>query len=374
MTKRIVVVGAGFLGLSVARSLRKTLSRKDKIVLIDPKDHFLFTPRLIDALAGRADESVCKTDLKSLAQREGFTFIQGKVTEIRRDDKSITFIKDGHRRLETLPYHILVLGQGAGVNDYGIEGVVKETYPLKTWDDILRIRRQIKTLDERHCPLSFAVVGGGASGIEALFALKRYADNICGDRASYHVVEGAPQILNGFPQEAINLGRQLLKKEGVTVLEGEGVKVVDSEGITTTTGRRIKTDLILWTAGIKPNVIPLSPEATHGPGGFFFVDHFLRLDGHTFAAGDVVTYKEQNITVPKNAQTALLMAETVAYNVRQTLKGRRLKPFHYRSIGNILVFGDTGMIDLKHMAIKTRFAPVVRDLFYRYRHWQITGR
>ena len=132
MNKRIVIVGAGFLGLSVARSLRKTLTHAYEIVLLDTKDYFFFTPRLIDALAGENIESVCKTNLHDLAQRDKFTFIHGEVREVHRKEQTISFTKIDHDRSETLSYDILVLCQGTRTNDYGIDGVTKETCPLKS--------------------------------------------------------------------------------------------------------------------------------------------------------------------------------------------------------------------------------------------------
>ncbi|MEK7115915.1 MAG: FAD-dependent oxidoreductase, partial [Patescibacteria group bacterium] len=236
-----------------------------------------------------------------------------------------------------------------------------------------------RTAGEARALLSFIVVGGGASGVESLFALKRYLERHCGTHAprlraylSFALLEAGPQILNGFPQAIVAGAMKELERNGVRVHVGEAVSCIEDHCVIRKEGERMPASLTIWAAGILPNVIPLSPEVHRDAHGCLITDQYLQLEPRIFAAGDAVTHQARTVTVPKNAQTAMRMSHTIVENAIRSLSGKSLLPFHYTARGSILVVGSKGFIDLRAFAIKTRFAALLRDLFYRYRHWQMT--
>jgi len=99
--------------------------------------------------------------------------------------------------------------------------------------------------------------------------------------------------------------------------------------------------------------------------GFILTDRSLRLDDHTFAAGDAVTFRDKQVVVPKNGQTARLMGLLLAENIIRTLEKRPLKHFHYFSKGTLLIVGQTGFFDVHFWVFKSRWMVAFRDFFYR---------
>ncbi len=391
MSRRVVIVGAGFVGTQAARLLGKKCSRKSvDVVLVDPKNDFVFTPRLIDALAdGSSDKHWMERPLRHLAREHGFSFVQGMVTSIDRASKTV-LLRELHEKKREMGYDVLVLCAGAHVASFGIPDAEKYALHIKLPEDVRKCHDRIMSLltqardasDDRSRRelLTFSVVGAGPSGIESLFAIKSFVRSWCRTHqknllpfTSFSLIQASPQILPGFSLAVINEALRALQLEGVSVYTGDAVKRVEEYAIETALGRRIPSRLTLWSAGIEPTVPPITPPIRLDARGGIEVDAYLRVADDIFAAGDAVTYRERNLVIPKNAQTALLMAKVIVQNVARTLANRPLVPFHYRSKGTILTLGNTGIVDIKHVAIKTKLALFLRDLFYKMRMRDITG-
>lgn len=389
MPVRIVIIGAGFVGLPAARTLKARLGNDADVLLIDRKDHFLFAPRLVDALAGDVREEQIMTDLRLIADRCDFRFLQSDVERIDRKTKEVILsISKIPHKTKRIPYDILILGQGARTTYFGVPGSEEFTVSLKQIEDVYQIHERVhecvdrakrmKDTKERRAALSFVVVGGGASGVETVFALMRYLDTHLQRHApklrglpSYTLLDAGPQILNGFPPRIVKGAMKELERNKIRVMTGAAVSCVENLCVIRKE-ERMPSAMTIWAAGVLPNVIPITPEVHRDSKGCFITDHDLRIDPSIFAAGDAVTHQSQTVTVPKNAQTAMRMSRTIVENVIRTMENKPLTPFTYTSLGTILVTGSKGFVDLKAFQIKTRLAALLRDGFYRYRHWQIT--
>jgi NADH dehydrogenase len=386
----IVIIGAGFVGLSTARQLRKQKPSLS-ITLIDAKDTFLFTPRLIDALQSTDyPREAYRADLRAIAKNEGFTFIQGYVNAIDRAAKKIEYIPSTSNEVkETLTYDLLVLAQGAQPCFYGLPGVAVQSLPLKTEEDLHHIHDRVRTLlketdtltsdQEKKRRLAFAAVGAGPSGVEAICALKLFTEALCDSQypslkphLSWTLLQGGPQILPGFPMKLVNGAKTALERQGISVQTGVSVTGMN-KGEILTAQNSIPANLILWTAGIEGVNLNISPTIQTERGGYLPVDHTFYLAPHIFAAGDTVLYRESNVVIPKNAQTAMQMAKTVTKNIIHTLENRPLVSFRYASKGNIITVGHTGFLDAKYFVLQTRFSLFLRNFLYRLRFWQMTG-
>ncbi len=387
--KRILVVGAGFAGVLAARRMAKTLRSQAKVTLINAKDHFLFAPRLIDLLEDPDTKVPYRADLASIAKRDGFTFLQATVTSVKRDRRIVT-IKDGDGKEKDLPYDHAVICPGARTNYYHIDGAEENSFDLKDLDSIKKIHARVQELitdskatkSDTTCRsmLTFVVVGGGASGIEAAFALKNYCEKLIEESApecqkflSFVVAQAAPQLLPGFPDSVVDGAVSEITRHGVSVMIGEPVTKVENGSLTTARGGMLPAGLILWCAGLRPVPITFVPETAHDHGGFLVTDRNLAIDERTFAAGDAIMFRHEQVVAPKNGQTAEMMGMAVADNVIRSIRGQSLKPFHYWSKGTILTLGHTGYIDLPYFIIKTKLAIWLRDRFYRRVFRKVTG-
>ncbi len=387
----IVIIGAGFVGLSTARQLRKQKPSLS-ITLIDAKDTFLFTPRLIDALqSSEYPREAYRADLRTIAKDEGFPFIQGYVSNVDREAKKIEYIPSTSNEVkETLSYDLLVLSQGAQPCFYGLPGVAEHSLPLKTEDDLHHIHDRVRTIlkeaetlpsdQEKKRHLAFAAVGAGPSGVEGICALKLFVETLCDKdfpslkpHLSWTLIQGGPQILPGFPTKLVNGAKIALERQGISVQTGVSVTGMN-KGEILTAQTSIFANLILWTAGIEAVNLNISPKIQTERGGYLPVDHTFVIAPNIFGAGDAVLYRESNVVIPKNAQTAMRMAKTVTQNIINTLENQPLKTFRYSSKGNIVTVGNTGFLDAKYFILKTPFALYLRNFLYRLRFWQMTGK
>lgn len=388
MSQRIVIVGAGFVGVRTATLLRRLAPGEVDVVLIDAKETFLFAPRLIDALAGQTDGAYQTAKLKTLASKHHFRFVQGIVTNLDQHERRVFIAKPVTNEITPLPYDWLVLAQGANTNYFGIPGAEAYAFPFKSSDhitaihhraqDLLNLATQETDVDAQQRLLSFVVVGGGPTGIEAVCALRTYVLKLARELyadfvplISFTLVQAAPQILIGFPLHVVQKTIDELTRQNIRIIIGDPVVKVTERFLLTTQNQRIDSALVLWCAGIQSNGVTCFPTLHYEPNGCLVTNHFLQSSDRIFAAGDGIIFRDRNVTVPKNAQTAMLMANTLADNILHAMRNQPLKPFHYRSKGNLITLGETGIIDLKAFSIKTSLTPWVRDLVYRYRFEQL---
>jgi len=263
---RIVVVGAGFAGLLATKRLALRLGSSADVLLINQADYFLFSPRLIDVLQDRSENLPFRSDLGELAKRHGFRFLQATVGEIDRTAKTLVCTQpDG--TVETISFDIVVVSPGATTNYYNTPGAKEFTIDLKTFDSVLKIRERVvqiferalaaTTDEEKRRLLCFSVIGGGASGVEAMFALKTHVEKYLAAQTpelkkflSFILVQAAPQLLMGFPDAIVDGAISQLHRQGVSLFVSEPVVRVTETGFETVHGRMVPSGLILWCAGL----------------------------------------------------------------------------------------------------------------------------
>ena len=167
MNQRILILGGGFGGLFTALGL----GGKQDVTLVSDEDHFLFKPMLYEYLSGEVEAWHIAPDYRELID-EGTNFIRGEVAAIDLDTRKVTLVN----RSEPISYEVLVIALGAVTNYAGVEGAEQFTLPFRTLNDASRLRRRMTEALDRVPPasapqdtrgkLTFAVVGGGASGVE----------------------------------------------------------------------------------------------------------------------------------------------------------------------------------------------------------------
>ncbi len=383
--KHVLIIGAGFAGYLTAKNLAARSKGSIQITLVDPKDHFLFAPLLIDVLQGDMKSEDISIPLAEAAQKHGFRFMQGRVSRIRRaEHKATVETADGEQELS---YDILAVAPGATTNYYGNTSAEQSALPLKTLKDAARLRSRIEwavkeamateDLTKRQALLSFCVVGAGATGIEALCSIQDIAYETAVQMPTlrsdmrFHLFQAATQILPGFPMRMVSFALAECERRGFVVHCGVPVSEVTETSISCANGSRFDASCILWSAGLAPNVVAVDSEFPK-TGPWLNVDAFLRIADDVFAAGDIVSASYQKVMVPKNAQTARLMAQVMAENIWRTLTARQdLKAFTYFSKGTLLVMGQNGYADFRLFGLPGSWVGKVRKLFYRVMLWQM---
>jgi NADH dehydrogenase len=345
-----VIVGGGFGGLFTALDL----AGAGEVTLISPEDHFLFTPMLYEYLSGEVESWHIAPYYKELLDTS-IDFIRGEVTDIDLKSREVA-VRGGESRIS---YDVLVLAIGGVTNYWNIKGAEEFALPFRkiAHADALR-QRMIDALD--HVPpdlspqdarraLTFAVVGGGASGVE----LSTKMGDLLRDAFKRRALRGEPRVMviemgdsvvPGMGDEIRAFVEDALKESRVEVHTRTSVTHVHKDGFTIEHDGE-QTDVeaagVVWTAGVRVNPLIEKLDVEKDRRGLIIVEPTLQVRGHesVFALGDIAFYKDVIPTLAGTAQLANQEASLVASNIKALLDGRRLHARHFVELGEAVSLG-----------------------------------
>src|SRR5437588_6505928 len=347
---KIVIIGGGFGGLFTALDLSGT----GDITLINDEDHFLFKPMLYEYLSGEVEAWHIAPDCKELLNDQA-KFIRDAVTNIDLDSQTVSL--ETHR--ETLSYDILVFAPGAVTNYAGVSGAEQFALPFRTIDDANRLRRRMTDALDRVQPdaapqdtraaLTFAIVGGGASGVELSTKMADLLRDAVKRRAlrgepRVIIIEMADRLVPGMGEEIREFVDRALEESRVEVHTRTRVARVTQKSLTLEhNGRETEIEAagVVWVAGVRINPLIENLNIEKGKRGLIVVEPTLQLRGHdnVFALGDIAFYPDVFPTLAGTAQLALQQARLCARNVRAFLSGEELKGKHFVELGEAVSLG-----------------------------------
>ena len=355
----VVVIGGGFAGLWATRALAGAPVR---ITLLDRGNHHLFQPLLYQvATAGLSAPNIAAPLRQILRRQQNVTVLLGEVDRILPDEKQVR-LDDGR----TLGFDCLLLASGATHAYFGHDAWAAYAPGLKTLDDALDIRRRILTAFERAeteedperraAWLTFAIVGGGPTGVELAGTLAEIARHtLHGEfrradprKARVLLLEAGPRVLSGFPESLSEKARAQLQKLGVEVRTGVPVAAIDAGGVQLG-DERIAARTVLWAAGVAASPLARDLDVPLDRAGRVIVQPDLSVPGHPeiFVAGDLASVLYKGVPVPGVAPAAKQMGRHVAQAIRARLQGRTPPPFRYRDFGNLATIGRmAAVVDL----------------------------
>lgn len=369
---RIIVIGGGFGGLEVVRSLKHV---KAQVVLFDRYNHHTFQPLLYQvATSGLETSSIVFPLRKRFSYRPNFYFRLGEVTHIRPEENLIeTSIGKAH-------YDYLVVATGASTNFYGMLDVEKYGMAMKTIEDAIQLRNNILRNMEKalltddqelmNSMMDYVIVGGGPTGVELAGALSELKHNVFPkdykeldlSHMDINLIEAGPRLLNGMSEKASAKALEYLEKMGVKVRLNCAVKSYDGYTVQFNTGDKIITRSLIWAAGVKGNPIDGLKEENITRGNRVQVDAFNRVKGfnNIFAVGDVALM-DGDESFPKGhpqmAPPAMQQGKLVAKNIARLMDERPMKPFRYKDGGSMATVGrNKAVVDMKQFKTQGFFA------------------
>jgi len=331
-----VIVGGGFGGLYTALALAER-RHHPPLLLIEPREHFLFLPLLYELLSGELRRWEVAPRYDTLLAGRGIAWLRDGVTRI--DTAAHTLETQSGRRLD---YGQVVLATGARSHSFGIPGVTEHALQFRTLADVDRLRERVTQLQQRRRPLQrLAVIGAGPSGVELACKL---ADLLAGAA----VIELIEQGSTPLPQaRAFNREQAVLALQRRDVRLRCGCRVLavgpDHLSLASSDGEkpeRLPVDSAVWTAGLAFAPPALHPDAAKDRSGRLLVDPTLRLQGEraVFALGDIAALPDAT-PLPVTAQVALQQASCLAENLLQARRGGELQSFHFQDLGEMLSLG-----------------------------------
>jgi len=352
MIHHVVIVGAGFAGLSLAQALGGTPLR---VTVVDRRNYHLFQPLLYQvATADLAPSEIAQPVRRILGRHQNITVLLGEVDHLDPKRKEIGV--NG----KALAYDTLVLATGATHGYFGHPEWARFAPGLKTLDDARRIRGQIllafekaemeRDPVERERLMTFAIIGGGPTGVEmagaiaglARQALVRDFHHIDPSKARILLIEAAPRILGPFPEDLSAYAENALRKLGVTMLTGRPVEDVNERGITLG-GEFIPTATVVWAAGVAASPVGQWLHVDTDRSGRVPVAPDLSVPGldDVYVLGDLaLSMDEHGKPLPGLAQVAHQQGRYLGKALpARILRNETPPPFRFHSRGNLAVIG-----------------------------------
>ena len=349
---QVLIVGAGFGGLSAAQALAKA---PVDVTVVDRRNFHLFQPLLYQVATAALNPSDVAWPVRSILSRQANTrVLLGEVGGIDPAQRQVQ-LTDGRQ----LGYDWLILATGATHNYFGNDRWAPIAPGLKRVDDATLIRRRIllaferaeNTEDaaQRRRLMTFAIIGAGPTGVELAGAIAELSKKALA--SDFHaidprdarivLIEGAPRMLGAFPQSLSDYARRALERLGVEVWLGKQVMECDPTGVTAS-GERLEAATILWAAGVAASPAARWLGAPADRAGRVQVQPDLSVPDHDhiFVIGDTALVLQDGKPVPGVAPAAKQAGAYVAQLIRAAVGGKpKPAPFHYKDFGNLATIG-----------------------------------
>lgn len=369
--KRIVIVGGGFAGLTLARYC---LKHDFQIVLIDKNNFHQFQPLFYQVAMCGLEPSSIAFPLRKVFQKKSNVFI--RITEVDHIDyqKKRLHTEYGH-----VNYDYLVIATGADTNFYGNERIMKNAIPMKSVSEALSLRNAIlqdyeqaltiPDFDKRQEYLDIVIVGGGPTGVEvagALAEMKKYIlpkdyHEMNVDEVDIYLIQSSSRLLKDMSEKASTKAEEFLKALNVIVKKNLRVQDFDGTTVYMNDGTTIKARKVIWAAGIKGNTIDGLPEEAYAKGGRLQVNAFNKVVGtnEVYAIGDIACMIQDELPYghPQVAQVAMQQGKQLAKNLKRLEHQKEMVPFTYKDLGAMATIGrNRAVVDLPSFKFTGFFA------------------
>ena len=369
---RIVIIGGGFAGISLAKKLR---NKKVQVVLLDKHNYHNFQPLMYQvATGGLEPDSIAYPIRKIVQEYKDFYFRLAEVREIDAQNNTI------YADIGELKFDYLVIATGSKTNYFGNKEIERNSMAMKTIPQSLNIRSLIlenfeqalltNDIDERHSLMNFVLVGGGPTGVELAGALaemkkailpKDYPD-LDVRKMEINLIQSGDRILNTMSENASEKAEKFLLDLGVSVWKDVRVTGYDGKTVTTNSDLSFDSATVIWTAGVQ-GALPhgLKADSFIKNVNRIKVNKYNQVEGYDnlFAIGDiaVMTSEEYPQGHPMMAQPAMQQGRLLAENVIRLLDKKEMKPFVYKDKGSMATIGrNKAVVDLPKFKFSGVFA------------------
>ena len=356
--KPIVIVGAGFAGMTVALNLRN-LNPLQPILVIDSESKFIFKPLMYEILSKEIRMWEIAPEYSNIFSEAGITFLKNSLKKINFKEKILELSDQ-----ITISYQYLIISTGSVPNEYSIKGVEKNCYFFNNLNDLDKIKSFLALSPKNSLPLKLFIVGGGPSGVE--IACKIY--DIYEDKFEINIIERSNEILSKNKIFNREEAEKALENRRINVFLSSEVKEVSEKTISfsnNTGSLNLDKDIVIWTAGVKPN-LPFLNEELPQINGRILVNDKLQIETqlNCFAIGDISIIKGME-DLPLTAQVAMQEGNHLARNLELLIQGKDLLPFEFQDNGEMISLGiGKASISALGVTLSGRLAFEARRVIY----------
>ena len=356
MRPRVVIAGAGFGGLTCARALKRA---PVEVLLVDRNNYHLFTPLLYQVASALLDPGEIARPVRQLIRPlANADFLQATITGVDFDG----------RRLLTdhgpIPYDYLVLATGAQSDYFGNASIAQHSIGLKDLDEGLAVRNRILSQFEasrwtddparRRMLLTFAIVGGGPTGVEMAGAvselirlvLRRDFRDLDTNEVRVVLIEAAPHVLGAFVPSLRAAALRSLERKGIEVMLNAKVEAVTASSLKIEGREEFPAGMVIWTAGVKASDIGRATGAQLVRQERIKVDPSLQMPGHplVFVIGDLAGAENGHARLPMLIPVAMQAGRHVAASIKDMVGSGGARAFHYQDPGIMATIGRNSAV------------------------------
>lgn len=369
MSKKVVILGAGFAGLQLARRL----SVQYEVTVIDHYNFHQFQPLFYQVATGRLEPSAISFPLRKVFQKDWHVHV--RIAEINSVNVAVKTVSTSEG---VFNYDYLVIATGCTNNFFGNKNFERYSFPMKSVNEAITLRNRIllNLEDALSAPageldeiLNIVVAGGGPTGVEmagSLAEMKKYIlpkdyPDMDFSRLNIYLVEGSPHTLQNMSEPSQRKSQEYLEAMGVILRLDTLVQDYDGKSITLKDGTTIKSRNLIWTAGVTGNVPAGMPADALVRGNRIKVDESNRVQNldNVFAIGDVSYMETREFPKghPQLANVAINQAKNLAANMGRLARNEPLKVFKYKNPGTMATVGKhKAVVDLPFISFQGRLA------------------
>lgn len=369
---RIVIVGAGFGGLALAQKLAKN---DFQVVLIDKNNYHQFQPLFYQVAMAGLEPSSISFPLRKIFQNKPNVHIRiTNVLKLNTENNTL------ETELGELSFDYLVMAMGADTDFFGMQNIIDNAMPMKSVSEAIYLRNKVlqnledaltaTDIDTREGLMNMVVVGTGPTGVEVsgtLAEMKRLIlpkdyPELDFNLMKIYLFGSSPEVLETMSDEASMKSKEYLESLGVIVRNGVRITDFDGKYAYTQSGEKIRTNNVVWAAGIKGNSIEGFSKEVYGGGNRIKVNAFNQVDGfqNIFAIGDIALMSGDPKFPnghPQVAQTAIQQGELLAKNLLKIMRKEEPIGFQYKNLGSMATVGrHLAVVDLPFWKFQGAFA------------------
>lgn len=352
-SKRIVILGAGYAGVSAAKLLNKKFKKNTeiKVTLIDKNPYHTLMTELHEVAGGRVEEDSVQVNLRKIFRRSSVNIVTDTILKVDFEGKKLV------SETEEYPYDYLIIGVGSEPAYFGVPGVKENGFSLWSLEDAVEIREHIpkmfklaaveKNLKKKDEMLTFVVAGSGFTGIETMGELAEWKDKLCRhydidkNHVKLKVVEAMGKVLPTLDDDSAAKAEHYMKKHGIEIILNSPIVQVNENSIVLKDGRSIPTRTLIWTCGVQGCKFAANLELGDAKRGRIQVNEKMQSMKYenVYMVGDNLYFEENGKPLPQIVETAMQTAETAVHNIAADIEGKEKKAFKSNYHGVMVSIG-----------------------------------